>query len=599
MLDLFFPSGLNDPRPHMLLGVIVRSKVMFKRPRALSQRSLSPPPKRRTSSASVENSSSDGGSVESPARKRDVLSELHDSPPADIEDIVFQYNTTQAKISSKETKDLSAKASPVSETSTPSVASSSGAASSPVSTSNSSVPSLEAQKQQLLDLQERARQYILAQTQRKEVAAVDHSTSANSEDKPKIQFPVANNPENEKTETVDDDAPYDPEEDLVLDLNSTELNPAKPAASVPSEEPTKPSSLQMLVSTLQRIQGAASKSLSPHLTALTSILPLGATTGSKGEGNQGNETTAVATAGTVNPSLISAGSRSPSAASGSSILQPIVPLNSENMRNPSAPAGYRPQRSGLIDQTTTPTGVNGPQASDMVDRQPMSTGGGLQQPSSMSDRQSSIIADQRSAAVISNGRIPERDGSTTDGSHSTFSSSHGHQFPEPSVLNFQPASSAQRHQPPAQGHGSHITEPPHINRHVNDVTQQYSGLRPEERARLAARESRLESRENRRLSSEHRGESQEQRRLSERERDSWYNNPRYSRDSRSSGSFDSRNPRDSRNDWRNQHRSGRHWHEDEHRRDRHAQPIDERPRYQERRDERRFRENWGRERWRR
>ena len=80
----------------MLLGVIVRSKVVFKRPRALSQRSLPPPPKHRISSASVETSGSDGGTVDSPASKRSTLSELPDSPPADIDDIVFQYNTSQA-----------------------------------------------------------------------------------------------------------------------------------------------------------------------------------------------------------------------------------------------------------------------------------------------------------------------------------------------------------------------------------------------------------------------------------------------------------------------------------------------------------------------
>ncbi|PFX20841.1 death-inducer obliterator 1-like [Stylophora pistillata] len=520
----FDGPGLDDPRPHMLLGVIVRSKVLFKRPRALSQRSLSPPPKRRTSSASVENSSSDGGAEESPTRKREVLSELHDSPPADIEDIVFQYNTTQAKVSSKETKDLSAKASPVSETSTPSVASSSGAPSSPaVSTSNSSVPSLEAQKQQLLDLQERARQYIMAQTQRKEVAAIDHSTTATSEDKPDIPFPVANDPENDKSRSVDDDAPYDPEEHLLLDLNPSTHTPTKPAVSVPPEEPSKPSSLQMLVSTLQRLQGAGSKSLSPHLTALSSILPLGATSGSKEEVNQGNETTAVATAGTINQSSISASSKSPSIVSGISILQLIGPVSS----------GLEAISS---DSTSYPTAT------------------------------ASHVSTPISTAKL-------------------------HPVPSSSTVHLQLSAPASR-APSAVDEG--------VQKSLSgNVTQQYSGLRPEERARLAARESRIESRENRRLSSERRGESQEQRRLGDRERDGWHDNPRFPRDSRPSGSFESRNPRDSRSDWRDQHRSGRLWYEDEHRRDRHSQPIDERPRYQERRDERRFRGNWGRERWRR
>ncbi|KAJ7358703.1 hypothetical protein OS493_022145 [Desmophyllum pertusum] len=110
---------------------------------------------------------------------------------------------------------------------------------------------------------------------------------------------------------MDGDAPYDPEEELELDLNPTDPTPAKPAVSVTmpaaavtkpaapatSEEPSKkPSSLQMLVSTLQRLQNSAIKSVSPHLAALSTVLPLGSTAAPRVVPNQPGETTAAATA---------------------------------------------------------------------------------------------------------------------------------------------------------------------------------------------------------------------------------------------------------------------------------------------------------------
>ena len=127
-----------------------------------------------------------------------------------------------------------------------------------------------------------------------------------------------------------------------------------------------------------------------------------------------------------------------------------------------------------------------------------------------------------------------------------------------------------------------------MTRQVNTVTQdvgQYSGLRPEERARLAAHESRLGSEEKRRASSDHRDRHHEQRRMGDRPRPDWYNGPRYPRDSR-----DSRD--DSRRNWHDDYRYGRLWRNGEQRRDRHEHPIDQRPRHEDRRDERRFKEHW-------
>ena len=247
----------------MLLGVIVRSKVVFKRPLYSVSGPYHYHQSAEISSASVE--------VDSPASKRSILSELPDSSSADIDDIVFQYNTSQAKITGKESEDSSVKTSPASETSTPSVASSAAAMIAPaVSANKSSVPSLEAHKQQLLDLQERARQYILAQTQGKGTAVEE--SQGTSEKKPESSDTAnVNQQGGEAGGMDDDDSPYDPEEGLDLDLNTTHPTPPKPAVTAAPEEPAKPSSLEMLVSTLQRLQGASS-----HLSALSAVLPQGA-----------------------------------------------------------------------------------------------------------------------------------------------------------------------------------------------------------------------------------------------------------------------------------------------------------------------------------
>lgn len=611
----FDGPGLDEPRPHMLLGIIVRSKVLFKRPRALSQRSLSPPPKRRTSSASVETSSSEGGTGESPASKQGMLSELHDSPPADIDDIVFQYNTSQAR---KKTIESPAKASPTSETSTPSMASSSGVVvSSPVPADKSSVPSLEAQKQQLLDLQERARQYILAQTQRKETTSVNDETRQEAEEK-------SQNPDARKVEfkggegkVTDDDAPYDPEEGLQLDLDSSDPTPAKPAVPVTSQELPKPSSLQMLVSTLQRLQSAAVKSVSPHLASLSTVLPMGSSAAS-------GDTTVAATADPVNKPLVSGGFGIQSMASASSILQPIVP-GSQDV-HPVSSSGSAPQLSVKSSQQPMPVGLTGQplQCSVTADRQILPDDRHAPQPAGATDKQPVLTSLTK--------HMPQRDADRQLVSDSLIgptprheASSSGAQVSASSELSFQSRTpSDQRHQPIPEDsrHANrwNLSEPPQVTRQVNNVTQQigqYSGLRPEERARLAAHESRLGSRESRRVSGERRDEHCEQR-LDESHRGTWYNETRYPRDSRPGDSGEVRYPRDSRpgdsnevryprdsrpgdsrGDWRHQHRPGRQWHDEEQRRERHGYPLNERPRYDERREERRFKEHWSRDRWRR
>lgn len=600
----------------MLLGIIVRSKVLFKRPRPLSQRSLSPPPKRRTSSASVESSSSEGGTGESPARKQGMLTELHDSPPADIDDIVFQYNTSQAR---KKTIDSPAKASPTSETSTPSMASSSGVVvSPPVSADKSAVPSLEAQKQQLLDLQERARQYILAQTQRKETASVSDEPQQEAEEKSQILDTGKVELKGGEGKVTDDDAPYDPEEGLELDLDSRDPTPAKPAVPVTSQELSKPSSLQVLVSTLQRLQSAAVKSTSPHLASLSTVLPVRSSAAS-------GASTVAATADTVKKPLVSTGFGIQSMASASSILQPIVPGSRDV--NPVFSSDSAPQLSVRSSQQPMPVGLTGqpPQCSVTADRQPQPDDRHTPQPAGATDRQPVLTSltklmphrdvDRQPVSGSLIGPMPQREASSS-GAQVSASSEHSFQSRTPSDQRHQPIPEDSRH-----ANRWSLSEPPQVTRQVNNVTQQigqYSGLRPEERARLAAHESRLESRESRRLSGERRDEHCEQRRMDESHRGTWYNETRYPRDSRPGDTSEPRHPRDSRpgdsnevryprdsrpgdsrGDWRHQHRPGRQWHDDEQRRDRHGYPLNERPRYDERREERRFKEHWSRDRWRR
>ena len=616
----FFFSGLDEPRPHMLLGVIVRSKALFKRPRALSQRSMSPPPKRRTSSASVETNSSDGGVSDSPASKRETLRELRDSPPADIDDIVFQYHTSQAKKTASESKDSSVKASPASESSTPSVSSSTGI-SSAVLSEKSSLPSLEAQKQQLLDLQERARQYILAQTQKKTASSngkqgVEKEQSGSSE-------VVSVDQQAGVGGTADDDAPYDPEEGLDLDL--TDITPSKPSVTTEPVDPVKPvepakpveptksvntatpvdsakpSSLEILVSTLQRLQGTA-----PQLSAAGAFLPnasssilqpmnpaarehqsssssdiVSHSSATSGHGQAKSEELSrphlpVATAGRLHSSSVSSAQGPQFSPSSDHRLHPgLQPGPSSNQRlHPAPSSDQRPQPRNASDQRVQPGPTDHrPQPGPTVDQRLHPA------PSSDQRPQSRHPSDQR----VQPGPTDHR---PQPGPIVDQRLQHGNSSDQRAPFG---PSTDQRTQPhPDRWNPS---EPPQVTRQVNNVTQdveQYSGLRPEERARLAARESRLGSRENRRVSSDHRDPHYDQRRIDDRHRPGWHNDPRYHRDSR-----DSRD--DSRRNWRDDYRQGRPWYSDEQRRDRHDHP----PRHEDRREERRFKEHWNRDRWRR
>ena len=593
----------------------------------------------------METTSSEGGTGESPSSKRGLLTELHDSPPADIDDIVFQYNTTQAKIASKKTTDSPAKASPTSEISTPSMASSSGAlVSSPsVPTDKSSVPSLEAQKQQLLDLQERARQYILAQTQRKETGPVEGEHQQEAEKKSQNADTGKVELKGGEGKVMEDDAPYDPEEGLELDLDSTDPTPAKPSIPVTSQEPSKPSSLQVLVSTLQRLQSAAVKSVNPHLSSFSTVLPMGSSAASSG-------TVPAGTAETVKKPAVLGGYGSQSMASASSILQPIV-QGSQDVQ-PLTSAGSAPQLSSRAGQQATSVGLTGrplqrsvaadrqsvpddrhaPQPAGATDRQPVSASSIGHMPQRHANRQQLLAsltrhmpqcdADRQPVSASLTGTMPQREASSNGSPHGI----HRAQMSGASEHSFQsraPVDQRPQHTPEDSRHTNrwNPSEPPQVTRQVNNVTQQigqYSGLRPEERARLAAHESRLESRESRRVSSEHRDEHCEQRRIDDRTRGAWSsdtryprdsrpgdsNEPRYLRDSRPGESNEVRFPRDSRagdsrGDWRHQHRPGRQWHDDDQRRERHGYPLNERPRHEERREERRFKEHWSRDRWRR
>ena len=636
----------------MLLGVIVRSKAVFKRPRALSQRSLSPPPKRRISSASVETSSSDGGTVGSPANKRDTLTELRDSPPADIDDIVFQYNTSQAKMADKESKDSSVKASPASEPSTPSMASSTGAVASPtVSADKSSVPSLEAQKKQLLDLQERARQYILTQTQRKgiiqgEAAEGTGQTVPRSCDTANVVQQRGESGGN------DDDAPYDPEEGLDLDLSVTDPSPAKPVVASKPAEPSKPSSLQMLVSTLQRLQGAA-----PNLSALSNILPQGTmATSSVGptqpNPNSGTTASTAASLSSVEIRPITSKGYGPqSSASASSILQPIIEA-SRGFQSVASPDSASQQTVSTIHESQPSSALS---STEHLSQSGVPSGGSSHHAISSTQRpQSSPSSDQRLRLGLSSAQRLQPQGSSDQSRHLGSSSDHGphpapssddrlqrrsfsdHRLQSGTYSDHRPhlgpssnrrsqvgppdrrqelgpssdlpsrPSADQRLQPGSasvQGHpsgpsgSSHAnrwnpSEPPQVTRQVNNINQdiqKYGDLRPEDRARLAAHESRLESRENRRSSSDHRDEHCEQRGMDDMHRSGWHNDPRHPRDSR--------NPRDdSRRNWRDEYRHGRPWYGNEQRQDRYENQIAERPRHE---DRRRFKEHWSRDRWRR
>lgn len=569
----FDGPGLDEPRPHMLLGVIVRSKALFKRPRALSQRSLSPPPKRRTSSAGAETNSSDGGTGDSPSRKSGdtSFSELRDSPPADIDDIVFQYNTTQAKMASKVGKESPVKTSPSSET----------IASPTTSKDSSSVPALEAQKQQLLDLQERARQYILAQTQRKQTASEDQGQS--------LKVPYSSDATNEGKEAGktggngdDDDAPYDPEEGLNLDLDVNDPTPTKPVVAAQPEEPPKASSLEMLVSTLQKLQGVA-----PNLSALTSLLPKVSTTTSGGTAGRSILTSETRSATAIS-SLDSGAHQGKSlttepgtSALASGILQPVAAVSSllQPVTLPSSTSQSTVSTDYRSHQAVSTT--RGSQLSPISAQRLHLSSQRLQQQEVERPQAEPSLHNRAHTRPSSGQRYgdhrPHYSGTSSDYIQKPGSSSAQGNQAEPSELSL-----PNRWNP---------SEPPQVNRQVNTASQeiaQYSGLRPEERARLAAHESRLESRENPR-SSEHREENYDQRRLNDRQRPSWHNDSRFPRDSRNSRD-------DSRRPFREEYRHGRPWCSDDQRRDRFEH---DRSRQNDRGRDRRFKEHWSRDRWRR
>ena len=557
----------------MLLGVIVRSKALFKRPRALSQRSLSPPPKRRTSSASAETNSSDGGTGDSPSRKSGdtSFSELRDSPPADIDDIVFQYNTTQAKMASKVGKESPVKASPLSET----------IASPTSSKDSSSVPSLEAQKQQLLDLQERARQYILAQTQRKQTASEELQGQSLKITDSSDATKESNEEGKSGGDGDDDDAPYDPEEGLNLDLDVTDPTPTKPVVAAQPEEPPKPSSLEMLVSTLQKLQGVA-----PNLSALTSLLPKVSTTTSGGPAGRSLLTSETKSATAISSLGSGAHLGKPlttepgTSALASGILQPVAAVNS--LLQPVTSSSSTSQATVSTDHRShqAVSGTRGSQLSPISAQRLRLSSQRLQQ-QEVERPQAGSSLDNRAHIRPSPGQHygdhRSRYGGTSDYIQKPGSSSAQGNQADSSEISF-----ANRWNP---------SEPPQVNRQVNTASQeiaQYSGLRPEERARLAAHESRLESRENTR-SSEHREENYDQRRSNDRQRSNWHNDSRFPRDSRNSRD-------DSRRPFREEYRHGRPWCGDDQRRDRFEQ---DRSRQNDRGRERRFKEHWSRDRWRR
>ena len=220
------PAGLDEPRPHMLLGVIVRTKAAFKRPRSMNQRTASPPRKRRPST---------GSGNESP---------LRDSPVAEIDDIVFQFNSGQAKRAlpgdgtettpSRKSAPLSTVAETTSSSTTPSEATSSARA----SPAKETATSLDVQKQQLLELQERARNYILSQVQAKGTKSGEGALAAGLADKTSEGSEPYNPEESEPynpEEGTDDETPYDPEEELVLDVEPEKSEKTRPLVATGGE----------------------------------------------------------------------------------------------------------------------------------------------------------------------------------------------------------------------------------------------------------------------------------------------------------------------------------------------------------------------------
>ena len=230
--DSSLSPGLDDPRPHMLLGIIVRSKAVFKRPRAISQRSASPPRKRRTSTSST------GSGTESP---------LRDSPVAEIDDIVFQYHSGQAKKAASGRTASPGGTGTTPSGATPSETSSSSAHDSPAQSAQeqSSMASLQAQKQHLLELQERARHYILSQVQKKDTKQQDgHPEGALSGKTPEGSEPYDPELGAQPEAPAGGDAPYDPEEGLDLDLSPKSEESKLPSVSQSVSAATIIASLQ-------------------------------------------------------------------------------------------------------------------------------------------------------------------------------------------------------------------------------------------------------------------------------------------------------------------------------------------------------------------
>lgn len=612
----FDGPGLDEPRPHMLLGVIVRSKALFKRPRALSQRSLSPPPKRRTSSASVETNSSDGGTADSPARKNTdaTFSELRDSPPADIDDIVFQYHTSQAKMASKGGKDASGNDSPSSKSTTLPMTPSTGDIASPTtSTEKSSILSVEAQKQQLLELQERARKYILEQNQRKQTEP-EEPEGLGSKKIGSSNLTIEGK-QGASCGSNDDDEPYDPEEGLDLDLDATDPIPSQAVVAAKPEESAKPSSLEVLVSTLQKLQGGASK-----LSALTNLLPKGSTSTPGVGASQPDlkrETKLLpatsSSVGEVYP-VKSVSLEPGTSALASRMLQPIVPVISE-MQSVASPNSSS-QTTVSTDHRSHPSSssTQGSRLSPISEQRLRLSSQRLQQqetqkiqPGSSSDYRPSPAPslDHRLQPGHSSEQGLQRYadrrphyGPSSEQRHQLGSSLDSRvQTGSSTDYRLQPGVSSSQGNQPTSSESSHAnrwspSEPPQVTRQVNDDPQeigQYSHLRPEERARLAAHESRLESRELPR-SSEQRVENIDYRRTNDRQRSSWHDNSRFPRDSRNSRD-------DSRRSFREEHRHGRPWYNDEPRRERFEHPPNER--HDDRGRGRRFKEHWSRGRWRR
>ena len=380
----------------------------------------------------------------------------------------------------------------------------------------------------------------------------------------------------------DDDAPYDPEEGLNLDLDVNDPTPTKPVVAAQPEEPPKASSLEMLVSTLQKLQGVA-----PNLSALTSLLPKVSTTTSGGTAGRSILTSETRSATAIS-SLDSGAHQGKSlttepgtSALASGILQPVAAVSSllQPVTLPSSTSQSTVSTDYRSHQAVSTT--RGSQLSPISAQRLHLSSQRLQQQEVERPQAEPSLHNRAHTRPSSGQRYgdhrPHYSGTSSDYIQKPGSSSAQGNQAEPSELSL-----PNRWNP---------SEPPQVNRQVNTASQeiaQYSGLRPEERARLAAHESRLESRENPRPS-EHREENYDQRRLNDRQRPSWHNDSRFPRDSRNSRD-------DSRRPFREEYRHGRPWCSDDQRRDRFEH---DRSRQNDRGRDRRFKEHWSRDRWRR